>query len=207
MEVFDKDGNKVEGILTQSELEEVKKGLEKSKQEEIDKVQNDLKLKDEELKGYRDKDLNFQKVREAKEKAELEAQTYKKLHDEAIANVKTEVLSGMLKDEYNSLTKNLLGDDEELKKKFETEYNRLNDKPTSKEELQKKVMDAYRHATDVKMPTLNSGVISAANTGRIRMGNTPVPQEDAEMIKTIAAKGGVKITDEDLKKHYQPYGR
>ena len=194
------EGQEVEMFSVQ-ELEEMKKGLSESQKAELTKLQEEKQKTEEELTKYRDKDQNFQALRVAKEKSDLEASTYKKLHEEAINSVKSEVLSGMLADEYNQLLKSSIGDDAELKTKFEIEYNRLSDKPTTKDQLQKKFNDALALTTKFTMPTMHAGVISAANSGMVRKSGGPVSKEDAEMIKTIAGRGGLKISDDDITKY------
>ncbi len=193
------DGTEVE-VYTADELAKAKTEVLTAKDAEIKKFQ-------EELVKYQEKDNNFKALREAKEKAELESKTAKEMLANAVDTVKTEVLSGLLKDEYSKLISNLAGSDENLKKKLEAEYNRLSDKPTTKEEVAKKVMDAYRLATDVHIPTMNAGVISAASGGRMRMPTQDVPAEEAQWIGDLAAKGGLKLSPDDIKKGWRPIGK
>lgn len=162
----------------------------------LTKAQEESKAKDEALEKLQNKDTNFANLRQAKEKAEAEATEAKAKLADAVNTVKADVLGGMLEDVKKSSMESLAGGDEELKKKIEFQFNRLADKVTNKAELDKKVLDAYRLATEYRQPVMNSSIMSSAGAGRV--GVQPKHNYSPEEAE-LAAKFG--LSAEDLKKH------
>jgi len=172
------------------------------KSEEIKKMQDDLKAKDDEMRKLLDKDTNFKNLREAKDKVEQEKEELRKKLDDAVSAVKQEVVGSVLNDHIKESLDKLADGDEGMRKKIEFHAERLGIKSAKdKNEVNTAIQDAYRLATDFKHDTLHSGVVSSAGAGIPAKTNKKVSPEDAATIKQIAGRGGLKLSDEDIKKH------
>lgn len=150
-------------------LEEYKTG-NPDKSDELAKLQDELKTKEEELTKLKGKDLNFSTLRTQKEALEKEKDDLKKEIDEKIGTAKREILEGVLKDHYLDSLKALAGDDPELQKKIEHEYGRIKDAAATKEEVARKLRDAWVLATKQDDPgALNSAVVSSGGVSRLHI--------------------------------------
>lgn len=175
------------------------------KTEELDKAQTDLKEREEELSKLKDttKPENFEKLRKAKEGAEIKIEDLQKeMEDklkESAETTKKEVLEGVYKDHYADELTSLAGEDDELKKRIEFEYNRLNDPAASKQEISKKIRDAWVLATkeDEEHSVLNTSVLSSGGVGKIQTQQSENKFSQEE--KSMGAKFGLK--DEDFDKY------
>ena len=180
MELFDEEGNKIEGALDP---------------EESKKLQEDLDASKKELEGLSDKDHNFKQLREKVGGLETKLEESKKAIEEA--NVKAlEGMQAPLTEAKEITIKNLSAGDEELKKKIEFHFDRIKDETLTVEQMNKKVRDAYLLATE-KPVDISGQIISSAGAG------TFVPKKDVkEMssdLKGLAGKFG--LSDEDIKKY------
>ena len=201
-ETITKDGVDIE-VFTVEELEAQKQeAIENYKSENPDKadelasLQEELKLKEEELTKVKDKDTNFANLRKQKEAAEKKITDITAEIDTKISAVKKEVMEGVMKDHYNDTLKVLAGDDEEVKKKIEFQYKRLADAAATKEEVGNKLRDAWVLATKPEVTdALNSFVISSGGVGKLHIKGQEkkfTPEE-----KALGAKFGLK--EEDFK--------
>src|SRR3990167_8297697 len=186
------DGTEID-TYTEEELQAQKdEAIEQFKAENPDKsaelaeLQEKLRIADEELAKKGDGDRNFANLRTAKEKAEKELGDFSKKVPEMMENLKKEVIEGVHKDYYSDNLKNLAGEDTELLKKIEHEYNTTlkGVVPSSKAEISEKLNKAYILAGGEKdFDALSSSVISSGGVGRlnIKSNNKGFSQEEKEL--------------------------
>ena len=201
--IIDSEGNQVEVFTpeeVQAKVEEQKKQVEGAQ---------------EELRKLKEKDLNFEKLRMNKKVAEGEItreELQQKIQEEfakgmgeklsyAREEIKKEVVEGVNKDYYNEIVGSLSGDDEELKKKINFEYNRLKDPVNSKEDISKKLRDAYVLASRVEdAGAFVPGTVSSGGASKPKFKQQGAfSADEIAFAKKLAASGGIKLTDEDLK--------
>ena len=205
--ITDSAGVQIE-VFTPEEIEADKQAaIEKYKEDnpdksdEIDSLQAELKNKEEELTKLKNKDFNFANLRSQKETAEGKIEEIKKEIDTKIESAKKEVLESVMKDHYNETLKILASEDEEFKKKIEFNYKRIQDIPTTKEELTKKLTDALALATKPEnLDALNVSVISSGGVSKLNLKSqekkfTP---EEKEFGKKLGSAGGIKLEDKDF---------
>jgi len=198
-------GEEIE-VFTNEELEAQKESAiedyktnNPDKTDELTKLQEDLQTKEEELSKFKNKDLNFTNLRIAKEKAESEIDKLKTSIDDKIGIAKKEILEGVMKEHYNDTIKNLVGDDKDLLAKVELQYKRLADTASTKEEISKKINDAYILATGDVRSNVDMGAFSSGGVGRIKVDTkSPLSQEEKDFTKKLAAAGGLKLEDKDF---------
>jgi len=194
------DGTTTE-VLTPEEIDAEKQAaIEAYKAANPDKTEELTKLQ-EELTKLKGKDLNFENLRKQKEDAEKKIEEIIKGVPAQIETAKKEILETVLKDHYSETLKTLAGDDEELKKKVEYHYKRLADTAGTKEEVTKKLTDAYVLATKPDDPNaLTSQVVSSGGVHKLNIKtNQPFTQDEKELARKMAAAGGMTLKDEDFK--------
>jgi hypothetical protein len=185
------------------EIEVFEKADLDAKETELGAARKELQAKEEELKKLTDKDFNFRKLEEAKSKAEGSVEKLTKDFEDKLAATKKEVLEGVLKDHFNDVLSQLAGDDVELRKKIELQYGRLTDPAANKEEVAKKLRDAYTLASKpVEDPgALNTSVISSGGVGRLNIKtDKKFSAEEKALGQKLAAAGGIKLEDKDFEK-------
>lgn len=198
------DGTEVEA-MTPEEVEQVKqeaidafKAENPDKTAELAELQEKLREAEEALAKKGDADKNFANLRKAKDDAETKINEFTKTLDEKVNQVKREVIEGVNKDFLNEKLTALAGDDEELRKKIEFEYNTTlkGVVPSSKAEIAEKLNKAYVLANPSEVNALNSSVISSGGVGRLNIKGSDkkfTPEE-----KEIGKKFG--LTDADFAK-------
>ena len=215
-EMFTKEELDAQKEETKTEAVEEFKKENPDKTEELEGLQKErdeanAKLQDanDQLKGFEDKDLNFANLRKQKEdadtqKTEAEARVKEigETMDEKIKNAvgtsKKEILEDVMQDHYNETVKALVGEDAEMKKKVEFHYARIADVAGTKEEMTKKLSDAYLLATGTQAPdALNTAVVSSGTVSPLNVNKESQAFSPDE--KDLAGKFG--LTDDDLKKH------
>jgi len=172
------------------------------KTEELDNLQSQLAEVNEELEKLKGKDLNFENLRTQKVAAEKKASDLAKGIDDKIGNVKKEILESVLVDHYNDTLNSLSGDDPELKKKIEFQYKRLGDAAGTKEEVLKKLTDAWVLATKPEgIDAMNSTVLSSGGVRRLKINsNQSFTAEEKAMAQKLANAGGLgTLKDEDFR--------
>lgn len=192
-------------VFTQEELDaqksealELYKKDNPDKAEDIKSLQAEINKRDEELKGLKDKDFNFANLRTEKKALEDKLDKMTKDVDDKIGTVKKEILEGVMKDHYNDAIASLSGGDAELQKKIEFQYKRLGDSAATKEEISKKLNDAFLLAAGTKEGG-SQAVFSSGGVGRIKVENkNPLNDEQKELLKRMGAAGGMKFEDKDL---------
>lgn len=202
--IIQEDGVDVE-VFSAEEIETQKqeaieqyKADNPDKTEELTQLQEDLRAKEEELAGLKDKDKNFGNLRKQKEAAEEKINKIQTDIDAKIESVKREVMEGVMKDHYNDTLKSLAGDDEELAKKIELQYKRLADTASTKQEIVNKLRDAWVLSTKPEgVDAFNSTVISSGGVGRLNFKNSAPKLNTDE--KMLGSKFG--LSESDIKKY------
>lgn len=192
-------------VFTQEELETQKtEALELYKKDnpdksgDIQKLQDQIDAKDKELVGLKDKDFNFAGLRTEKKALEDKLEKLTKDVDEKIGSAKKEILEGVMKDHYNTALASLSGGDAEVLKKIEFQYKRLGDAAATKEEISKKLNDAFLLATGDKGGFSMDG-FSSGGVGRVKVQpKTPMNDEQKDLLKRMGAAGGMKFEDKDF---------
>ena len=199
VEVFTADEVATKEAEIRNQAVEEYKAANPDKTGEVDALQEELRKANESLEGFKSKDLNFANLRTQKEAAEKKAKELKDEIDVKISSVKKEILDSVHQDHYSETLKTFAGEDAELKKKVEFHYKRLGDVAGTKEEINKKLQDAYLLATRQEdAGVLNTSVISSGGVSRLtRKSNQPFTPEE----KAIGAK--LALTPEDLDKFGQ----
>ena len=151
------DGEEIDALSK----EEVEKEIE-AKAKEFEDKETEL---NEKLKKFEDKEFNFKALREAKEedkKKMLEklSDTERKLFDEQEKN-KTEFddfKNGLLDEHKTVAIDKLCGDDEELKKKVDANFDDIIGETKTQKEMIEKVQKAYNMSVDINVrnPVLES---------------------------------------------------
>jgi len=207
--IINEEGDEIE-VFTAEELEAQKReALDKFKEEnpdkseEMEKLQKELEEKNKELEGLKDKDINFANMRNKISDKEKEIEELKNSIDDKIGEVKKEVLDSVMKDHYNEVIKKLTGDDKELKEKVELQYKRLVDEANSKEDITKKLKDAFTLATGGEKVEVSTDAFSSGGVGELKVeskGGKKLTPEEIELGKKLAssAPGGMELKDEDF---------
>jgi len=168
---------------------------------DIEKLQNEIKGKTEELDKLKNKDFNFSQLRKAKEGLEVQIAELNKNIDEKIGNVKKEVTEGVMKDYYTEKLNILSGNDKELAAKIEFHYKRLADPMTTKEEVNKKLEDAFLLATGEGQSRISPNVYSSGGVSKLGIEKgQPLTDEEKEFAKKLGRAGGIELKDEDFTK-------
>ena len=189
--------------FTQEELEakqaealESYKSENPDKTEELTALQEELRVANDKLGKVDDKNVNFVALRKAKEDAEKKVDEILKGVDGKIEQVKKEVLEGVMQDHKQDTLKSLSGGDAELEKKIEFHYKRLGDVASTKQEISKKLNDAWVLATAKESDGMTANIYGSGNVGRVNINNTS-PKFSAEE-KELGSKFG--LTDKDFGK-------
>ena len=190
--IIDENGDEIE-VFTADEL-----SVEKEK---LTKVEADKIKLEEELKGLKDKDLNFSNLRNKVSEKEKEVEDLKKAIDEKIGTVKKEVLDSVMSDYYLDQLKKLAGEDKELADKIEFQYKRLSDPSSSKEEVNKKLNDAFVLASGGKEIS-NTAAFSSGGVGKINIKKSgeKLSEEAKQFGIELAKAGGITLKEEDFNK-------
>lgn len=185
MEYFDKDGNKIEGLVTQEELSQkiteaidaAKLEFEKNKESDGDKDQG------KDPKEGNDADDVVEKV-----KAALESLGISKEKIDTISNNQT---SGFL-----SKYKNLI--DEDKKEEFQNRYNSLQGYGETPEEIEKRAQDAFLLTTGARF---SDEGLNMQNLGHStgNKANVNDKKEMSDLDKSISNVLG--NSDDDIKKY------
>lgn len=199
------DGVETE-VFTATEVEAQKQAaLEAFRKEnpdvsqDIDKLEKQIAERETELKKLKEKDMNFGNLRQ-------QVDDLKKDLDTKVSAAKKEVLEGVLQDHFSETLKILSHGDDELQKKIEFHYKRIQDVAATREEVNKKLTDAWTLATRVEQPdALNSSVISSGGVARIRPGSgkSQFSAEEKALAQKMAASVpglDIKLEDKDFEK-------
>lgn len=156
-EAFDNDGNPIEGVLPPEEVKSLQQQLEETN-EKLSKLEN--------------KDFNFRRLEEMTE-AEKEklsaAELALKKQQEELEEKQRSFETTFVTDIKNDLLNDMAGDDEELRKKIEANYNRLSDSANAKsrDQIRALLNDAYAMSAG---KVFVNPVLNANNTS----GSSPI---------------------------------
>lgn len=213
MKITNDQGEEVE-VFTAEELEQQKQAaIDQYKQdnpektEEMERLQRERdeanqKLEDanKQLEGELDKDKNFAQLRKQKEDAEAKLNELQGTIDDKIGTAKKEILEDVMRDHYNETIERLTGGDEDLKKKVEFQYKRLQDPAGTKEEMNKKLSDAYLLAQGPVQETVDTNVFSSGGVQKLNLKkNQEFTSEEKEFVQRLGQAGGLQITEDDFK--------
>ena len=196
--IVNNEGEEIEAF-TSEEVQAEKDATAKAN-EELAEAQAELLKANEKLGKLEGKDLNFAKLREQKEDAESRVEKIKQDMEVSLGNFKKEIVEGVNKDYYTETLGGLSGDDEELKKKIEFEYNRLNDPINGKEDISKKLRDAYALATHVEdAGAFNVAAVSSGGAARPKFRQAGSFTDDEKAFgKKLGASAGISLEDKDF---------
>lgn len=206
--ISDSTGEDVE-VYTKEELQIQKdavleefKNANPDKTNELNKLQEDLKKANEDLDKAKNKDTNFANLREAKEALENKVKELNESIDSKVGSAKKEIMDGVVKEHYSDIINKLAGDDKELLAKIEFQYKRLGDAAGTKAEIEKKLNDAYVLATGNMAGGIGQRPFSSGGSAPLKIdrnNNPPLNSEEMDLAKKLAAAGGIKLEDKDLK--------
>lgn len=203
IKAMNEEGEEIEAF-TADELEAQKQAaIDEFKASNPDKSA-ELASAQEELEKLKGKDMNFSNLRAQKEAAEKKVADILAGVDEKIGAAKNEILEGVTKEHYLDTIKKLAGDDKELLDKIEFHYKRLTDPAGSKEAITKKITDAYLLATGTGPKDISSSAFGSGGVNRPNFptaGGSQLSADEKKMAQELAARGGMTITEEDLKKY------
>lgn len=196
--ITDSEGEDIE-VFTAEELEQSKSEGMESLQKELEEVKTKREELQKQLDGELDKDKNFSNLRKQKQEAEERAINLESQIDEKVNSAKNEILEAAVKNHYNEQLNELVGEDEELKKKIEYQYNRIKDTASTKEEVSKKLRDSWTLATVNERSEVPSSAFSSGGASRIRSKtqNTFTTEEKA-LARKLASAGGLQLEESDF---------
>ena len=211
--IQDEQGNEVE-VYTVEELEaqrqqavEEFKSSNPDKSGEMESLQEQLQKAQEELGEFRTKDLNFSSLRTQQKIAESKVERLVKEMNEKIEEAKQgakrEVLETVMKGHYEDSLNTLAGNDAELQKKIEFHYKRLQDVAGTKEEITKKLTDAWLLATrSEEQGALNATAVASGGVAGFppRAGEKKFTEDEKVFTQKLARAGGMELTEKDFKK-------
>lgn len=174
------DGTKVE-VFSREEIS--------AKEAELEAARKLAAEKEEELKKFNDKDFNFKALREQKEASD------KKVTE--LENSLNDFKNSFVNERVEDQIKRLSNGDDELAKKIRLQFDRLPEKPVTAEDVGKKVLDAYKLASEFRP---SSGVhIPVSSAGSAPVINTTGKAPVSDAVREVAAKMG--MTPEEVEKY------
>jgi len=209
--IYDANGQPVEGVLSKEEVEELQKSIEETKAAEIQaikdeaaeeraRLEEELNNAKEALTKVDDKNLNFKNLREAKKTAEEKLVELETQMTDKLKELENKLTATSEKAKVDILIDKMVGDDDELKKKVKFHYDNFKDSPKDEDELKERITNSYILATGSKpSDDLPAGAVSSGG------GTPPKPEMpltgklESEESKEVAKNLG--ISDDDLKKH------
>ena len=206
--LFDKDGNEVEAFTPDELKDKQKEAVEDyiknnpSKKEDMDKLQNDLKVTTEKLKQLEEAggdDAQKKRLKQAKEDAE------KALAD-GITGIRKEMddfKNNFVAGHKTKVLEKLSKGDPELRKKIEFEYDQYSEgkkAPANEIEIQERLTKAFTLATGNKpTPNFMDGATGAGQRGDGHNGGAGISKEpESDNSKSMRKAFG--ITDKDVEK-------
>lgn len=188
---FDDDGNEIEAIPKEKAEE-----LLKSKEEKMKELES-------EIKGYKDKDFNWKALRDAKkeEREKFLSELSEKdkqimLAQEETAKQVSTLQESLVQDYKDELLEKLAGDDKDLRKKIEYNYDRIEGNDTSKKGIKNKIFDAFKLSSDTTQDPISS-VMGTKSAGSIQSEKKQDLDNDVKNV----LKDYANFSDDDLKKY------
>lgn len=155
-ELYNADGELVEGALTPDEIQAIK--------DEKDALASEAAAIKERLSKLEAKDMNFRKLEQMTEEEKAKLSDKEKelmLRQEALETQQKEFTSKQIESSKNHVLTMLVGDDEETRAKVLKNYDRIKDEATSLEEISIKMNEAY---------SMTIGTQNIANPLSVAMG-------------------------------------
>jgi len=192
-ELYDSDGNLVEGALTADESRAI--------QEKADAAAKELETTKERLGKLENKDLNFKKLRDLTEteRQELSAKDMELMkRQEKLEEDQKNFVSTQINSHMDDALAVLAGDDAKLREKTIFHYNRIKDEAVSREDVCRKMRDAYRLAkgdmSSGSDPFLGAVGYSGGQAPRAKSDNKDFSSDEKDLAQRLG------LSDEDLKK-------
>lgn len=167
-------------------------------QEAADAKARELAETKERLAKLENKDMNFKKLRDMTD-AEREKLTMTELElkkrQESLEEEQTSFKQQVMKSHMDDALAVLAGEDEEVRKKIMHNYERIKDDATTKDEIFRKMKDAYKLTND------RSASINPLNVAMGVVGNAPPKAKEgawSDDLKELGSKFGLK--EDDMKK-------
>jgi len=147
--------------------------------------------------------MNFANLRNKVSEKEKEIEEINKSIEDKISVVKNEVLESVMKDHYNETLKRLAGDDKDLLEKVELQYKRLTDTAGTREEISKKLNDAYILATGgTSVSDNDNSAFSSGGVGDVKSyvkdPDKKLSDDEKDLLNKLSQAGGLNIKSEDL---------
>lgn len=183
MKIKTEDGQEIEAFTP----EEVNAQKEAAAAEAKKEAEEKAKKLEDELAGYKDKDLNFGRMKETFEQKTKDLESkLQAVQDSTKSNMEAEVFEV------------LSNGDKDLKAKLEAEYKNFRGEPTTKEEI---TIQARKALAIIKPPVTPGAFDNFHNVGggRAPGGNSQEKVEFSDTLKKAASNFG--ITEDDIKKY------
>jgi hypothetical protein len=193
-ELYDADGNLVEGALTSDEVKAI--------QAKADEAAAEANSAKEKLSKMENKEFNFKKLRDLseEERKKLSTKEMELMQRQEDLETKTkgfvETQINTHKDEALAV---LAGDNEELRKKTMFHYDRIKDEATSREDIRRKMRDAFRLAQGDVTGTNDPFSSAVSYSGGSAPNAKPASADFSNDQKDLAKKLG--LSEDDLKKY------
>lgn len=168
---------------------------------EVDKLKEELKRIKSENEKLRSKDFNFKRLRDLsdEEKSKLSASEIElRERQEKLEEEQKEFHKSVKESNIQEALSVFTEGNEDLKEKVMFHYNRLIDPGETREQILKKMKDAYILATSVASNQL-SPVSRAAGYHSSFMGKAKSPDQLTDDQKSLASKLGIKDSSFDKK--------
>lgn len=192
-ELYDANGDLVEGALTADEAKAIQ-----DKATTVTTELEDVKVK---LSKLENKDMNFKKLRELSddERKQLSAKEIELMkRQESLEEATKGFVSTQVNSYKDDALATLAGDNEELRKKTLGHYDRIKDEATSREDIRRKMRDAFTLAKQEVVSGIDPFATAMGYTGGQAPNAKPNQGEYSADQKDLASKLG--LSDEDLKK-------
>jgi len=215
--LFDADGNPVENVYTEEEIErrlnEAKTEAEREKEEAVElakkEVQEDIKNKEEDLQRKEkelqdalnssddEKTKNLAALRRKAEEAQREVERVKKEAQENVQEILKKADERRIEETIKSIVGENEGMREEMKKKIDFLSKSQGGIPENSQELRKMASDAYTLIKGVRPESqVNFDAVSSAGAGP---SQPPSQGKISEKGKEAAKEFG--LSDEDIEKY------
>lgn len=191
LEVYNADGELVEGVLSQEEVDAAVAAKTAELQAEIEE-------KNVKLTKLENKDFNFKRLEnmtEAEREKLSATELALKQEQEALQTKQAEFQQGFVADIKNDVLDTLVGDDKELREKVEYNYNRLKDseKATKRSEIKPLLEEALALSVGIKSGNPLTKAMNASGSAPSK--STKVSQDLVDFAKNF----GVNAEDFETK--------
>lgn len=203
IKVKQEDGTEIE-VLTQDEIDakvkEESDRIANEKQGELDRITEERKSEQEELEKLRNKDMNFEKLRNKAEKGGESEEVKTQI---AELNKKLDTIAQQpVVEVKNDFIKEKVGTEKEKVDLFEYYFKRLGSEAKTKEEVQKACNDALTLATNGQyQPSQDQRVTSTGVSQNYRNQNTVQVSEEAKEMGAMFGNTEKELSEHKKKKY------